>query len=89
LTIGLPPLHTIATRGINRSMLAWVFQPFQQGDPMISRKFGGTRLGLSISKCFVEMHGGCIEIEIEAGRGTTVTVALPASRVIGPEPLAA
>lgn len=63
-------------------MLPWIFEPFQQGDPTISRRYGGTGLGLSISKSFVELHGGNITIDSKSGKGTTVTVLLPAKRVL-------
>jgi signal transduction histidine kinase len=75
--------------GIGPDVLPWVFEPFQQGDPTISRKYGGTGLGLSISKSFVELHGGQIAIDSAPNKGTTATVALPAERVVRTPPLAA
>jgi signal transduction histidine kinase len=75
--------------GIAPAVLPWLFEPFQQGDPKISRKYGGTGLGLSISKSFVELHGGRIAIESEPDKGTTATVVLPPERVIRTPQLAA
>jgi signal transduction histidine kinase/CheY-like chemotaxis protein len=54
-----------------------LFQPFQQVDSSIRRRSGGSGLGLSISKRFVEMHGGEIWLESEIGAGTTITFTLP------------
>ena len=75
--------------GIGPDVLPWVFEPFQQGDPTISRKYGGTGLGLSISKSFVELHGGRITIDSAPGKGTTATIVLPAERAVSTPPLAA
>jgi two-component system cell cycle sensor histidine kinase PleC len=75
--------------GIGADVLPWLFEPFQQGDPTISRKYGGTGLGLSISKSFVELHGGRIAIDSAPGKGTTATVVLPAERVVRAPQLAA
>jgi signal transduction histidine kinase len=55
---------------------------FGQIDRSLSRKFEGTGLGLPLSKQLVELHGGKLEIESAEGGGTTVTVLLPASRVV-------
>ena len=63
-----------------------IFQPFVQGgnDPLRTR--GGSGLGLSISKQFVELHGGRIWLESEPGKGTVFHVQLP---VAAPPPPAA
>jgi signal transduction histidine kinase len=53
-------------------------EPFSQIDSSMTRKYGGTGLGLPLSKLFAELHGGRLNIESELGRGTTVTVTLPA-----------
>jgi signal transduction histidine kinase len=55
--------------------------PFQQIDNGLQRKYQGTGLGLPIAKQLVEMHGGRLTIESALGRGTTVTILLPSSRL--------
>jgi len=54
-----------------------LFEPFQQLDSSIRRHHGGSGLGLSISKRFVEMHGGKMWLESAVGVGTTITFSLP------------
>ncbi len=56
--------------------------PFGQIDSSLSRKHAGTGLGLPLTKNLVELHGGRLEIESVPGKGTTVTVRLPAERVV-------
>jgi PAS domain S-box-containing protein len=56
--------------------------PFQQVDIGLRRKYEGTGLGLPIAKQLMELHGGTLTIESARGVGTTVTISLPASRVI-------
>jgi len=52
-------------------------EPFSQVDSSITRKYGGTGLGLPLSRLFAEQHGGRLEIESALGCGTTVSVILP------------
>ena len=59
-----------------------LFQSFSQADPSTSRKYGGTGLGLVISRRFAQMMGGDIHLQSEFGRGSVFTVRLP--RVCGP-----
>jgi len=54
-----------------------LFQPFQQADGTIRRRFGGAGLGLSISKRFVELHEGEIWVESQEEIGTTITFRFP------------
>ena len=54
-----------------------IFAPFQQADNSIRRRFGGTGLGLNISKQFVEMHGGRLWLESQVGSGSTFYFSLP------------
>jgi CheY-like chemotaxis protein len=58
--------------GINPAQLETIFEPFEQGERVTSRQFGGLGLGLAISRQFVNMHGGRIAGE-SAGRGKGAT----------------
>ena len=55
-----------------------IFQEFTQADESTTRKYGGTGLGLPISRHFAEMMGGSIRVESIPGRGSTFIVRLPA-----------
>ena len=72
--------------GIAPEFMAHLFEPFRQADTSSSRRYEGTGLGLSISKNFMELHGGTLTCRSTAGTGTTMTLRLPASRVIKPAP---
>jgi signal transduction histidine kinase len=54
-----------------------VFEAFRQVDSSSTRKKGGTGLGLAISKKIIELHGGCIWVDSELGRGSTFTFTIP------------
>jgi PAS domain S-box-containing protein len=56
--------------------------PFRQVNAGLQRKYEGTGLGLPIAKELVEMHGGALVIDSAPGAGTTVTILLPAARVM-------
>ena len=63
--------------GISESDQKKVFEPFQQTDNSIRRKYGGSGLGLTISKQFVEMHGGHMWLESQLNKGTLIGFDLP------------
>ncbi|HSP06438.1 MAG TPA: HAMP domain-containing sensor histidine kinase, partial [Acidobacteriota bacterium] len=73
--------------GMTKEQLARLFQAFTQADSSISRKYGGTGLGLVISQRFCQMMGGSIHVDSEAGRGTSFTVRLPKLVQPSPEPV--
>ena len=68
----------VADRGIGMSaeMQARLFQPFVQAGAGTARTFGGTGLGLTISRRLAGMMGGSIEVESEIGKGTTMILTL-------------
>jgi signal transduction histidine kinase len=55
-------------------------QPFGQAKPVTTRNYGGTGLGLPITKGLVEAHGGTLTIDSRAGHGTLVRIVLPRER---------
>jgi signal transduction histidine kinase/ActR/RegA family two-component response regulator len=57
-----------------------LFNRFTQADSSTTRKYGGTGLGMAISKQLINLMGGDISVESEPGRGTTITFALPYER---------
>jgi signal transduction histidine kinase/serine phosphatase RsbU (regulator of sigma subunit) len=54
-----------------------IFKPFEQADGSISRVYGGTGIGLSITRNLVNLHGGRIKVESEPGKGSVFTFTLP------------
>lgn len=65
--------------GISPEMQSQVFEEFTQADGGISRKFGGTGLGLTIVKKLVELQGGEISLTSEPNEGTIIRVVIPYS----------
>ncbi|MDY7033022.1 MAG: PAS domain S-box protein [Thermodesulfobacteriota bacterium] len=72
--------------GIKAEDLKQLFRPFHQVDGSMSRKYEGTGLGLSLSRRFVELHGGMIWAESKGeGRGCKFSIAIPLSESEGTE----
>ncbi len=65
--------------GMTEEQLSRLFQRFVQADISTTRKYGGTGLGLSLTKALSTMLGGTISVESAEGRGTIFTVRLPAA----------
>ncbi|MEJ2499855.1 MAG: ATP-binding protein [Campylobacterales bacterium] len=57
--------------GVTAEQKARIFEAFGQADTSITRKYGGTGLGLTISSRFIELMGGKLDLESETGQGTT------------------
>jgi PAS domain S-box-containing protein len=68
--------------GMTPDEIATALEPFGQVDAGLARRHEGTGLGLPLARRLAELHGGALEVASDKGRGTTVTVTLPASRVI-------
>jgi len=63
--------------GIPKDKIQTIFETFKQADESITRKFGGTGLGLTICKQLVEMQNGKISVSSKVGFGTTFTFVIP------------
>ncbi len=77
---GVVPLQLIVTDtglGIAPEKLPLIFEKFTQADGSITRKFGGTGLGLTITRQLAEMHGGGVTVTSQEGVGSRFVVTLP------------
>jgi signal transduction histidine kinase len=77
---GVVPLQLIVTDtglGIAPEKLPLIFEKFTQADGSITRKFGGTGLGLTITRLLAEMHGGGVTVTSQEGVGSRFVVTLP------------
>jgi signal transduction histidine kinase len=64
--------------GLNPEDIDYIFRPFEQLESSANRKFQGTGLGLSLTKEFVELHGGKIWVESAGeGKGAEFSFAIP------------
>ncbi|WKL58474.1 response regulator [Asticcacaulis sp. ZE23SCel15] len=66
--------------GIEASKLPLIFDTFTQADETITRRFGGSGLGLSIAKSLIELMGGTITVDSQEGRGSVFHVKLKLKR---------
>jgi PAS domain S-box-containing protein len=67
--------------GMTSEQMDKLFEAFTQADASMTRRFGGTGLGLVISRRFCRLMGGDIHVESEHGQGTSFTIVLPANVV--------
>ncbi|RYC29329.1 response regulator [Lichenibacterium minor] len=65
--------------GMTEEQLGRLFQRFAQADETTTRKFGGTGLGLALTRAFAHLLGGSISVRSTYGEGTTFTLRLPAA----------
>ena len=64
--------------GMSEKAQARLFEPFQQGDGSITRVYGGTGLGLALTREMMQLLGGTVSVESDAGLGSTFTLSVPA-----------
>jgi len=70
--------------GIALKDIPGALSQFGQVDSHLGGKREGTGLGLPLSKALVELHGGSLDLQSKPGVGTTVTVRMPAGRILAP-----
>ena len=65
--------------GLGPEQIVRLFQPFMQADASTTRKFGGTGLGLALTRRFCQMMGGDVTVHSVLGEGSTFTIKVPAT----------
>jgi two-component system, NarL family, sensor histidine kinase BarA len=65
--------------GISRQLVPQIFEPFYQVDSSSTRAFGGSGVGLTLVKAYVEAHGGTIWVDSDPGAGATFLAIFPAA----------
>ncbi|KAB8145786.1 hypothetical protein F8S13_01515 [Chloroflexia bacterium SDU3-3] len=68
--------------GIAEGDLETIFLPFRQAQNSLSRQYGGSGLGLPISRHLIELHGGTLSVQSTLGLGATFTIHLPIHPVV-------
>ncbi|MEO5813472.1 MAG: response regulator [Rhodanobacter sp.] len=68
--------------GITAVQQARLFEPFAQAEASTQQKYGGTGLGLALTRRFAELLGGDIQLQSAAGQGTTFTVRVPVNATV-------
>ncbi|MEM7585741.1 MAG: response regulator, partial [Acidobacteriota bacterium] len=63
--------------GIPKDKQEKIFEVFEQGDARVEREYGGTGLGLALTRQLVELHGGALGVESAPGAGSTFSFSLP------------
>ena len=82
-SLGRGPRHTLRITvrdtgpGIPPDKMERIFEKFTQADGSISRRYGGSGLGLTITRRLVELHGGTIRVESQVGEGSAFFIELP------------
>ncbi|WP_374654449.1 ATP-binding protein [Dongia sp.] len=79
---GLRIVVTDTGPGIPPEIMHDLGQPFRSGEAAYSRKYGGSGLGLYISRKLIQGHNGSLEVASEVGRGTRITIGLPEAAVL-------
>ena len=76
---GHPVVVEVADTGIGMTadQIARIFDDFEQADRSVTRRYGGTGLGMSIIRRLVALMGGTVAVESTPGKGTTIRVTLP------------
>ena len=81
----LPPRLVLAVKdngiGMTHEQQAQIFEAYTQADKSIARRFGGTGLGMTITKEIIELMGGTITLRSESGKGTVFALTLPIDNV--------
>jgi signal transduction histidine kinase len=77
---GLELIITDTGIGMTAAEMEMALEPFVQVESSLSRRFGGSGLGLPITKRFIEAHGGRLTLDSRKGEGTSATLWFPAER---------